>query len=238
MMEDRFLENDPAPLFLAGPIDEAEQSGLSKVVSSEAFKKGVLIFGAAATVFAVVWVVKAILFAGGTTSEATRSAPRYGGSPSAPVMQSTASASNTSTSTISVSNDSTSSSSAQALPAAPAGATPAGDQLLAAFKAAVENKAVVENKAEADQPADETLFNQFKAWATEENAQVPARQAVPPQIAPVETVQDARAEAVQTARSEVVPLPKRRPTNFDTVRAHEPTLQAPSLLRQLGWRNY
>jgi len=238
MMEDRFHENDSAPLFLAGPLDEAEQSGLSKVVSSEAFKKGVLIFGAAATVFAVVWVVKAILFAGGTTSEATRSAPRYSGSPSAPVMQSTLSASDVSASSNSAPSDSTSSSSAQALPAAPTGATAAGDQLLAAFKAAVENKPAVENKADADQPGADAVLNQFKAWATEEDAQAPARQALPPQIAPVETVQDARAEAVQTPRSEIVPLPKRRPTSFEAARVHEPQPQPPSLLRQLGWRNY
>ena len=211
MMEDRFLENDPAPLFLAGPIDEDEQSGMRKILASEAFRKAVLVLGAAATVFAIVWVVNAILFGHVTASEVARSAPRDSGQ-SAPAMPST---------------DSPASNSAQA-------AAPAGDGLLAAFKAAVESK------AETDRPGGETLFNQFKAWATEEEVQAPAPQAEPPQVARAEATQAAREEAVEAARAEIVPLPKRRPIRAEPpARAHDPAPQnAPSLLRQLGWRNY
>ena len=208
MIEDRFLEDDPVPLFLADPLDETEQSGVRKVLSSDFFRKAVLGFAATSTAFAVAWVVYAIMFASVTASEVSRPAPRISAGQSASPLQS--------------------SNSAQALPAPPA--TPSGD-LLAAFKTAVDNK------AEVDQPAGETAFNQFKAWAVEEDVQAaPARQSEPPQIA--------RAEAVDAARTEIVPLPKRRPTHFEhAARAHEgqahdaPPQNAPSLLRQLGWRN-
>jgi hypothetical protein len=222
MMEDRYLENDPAPLFLAGPFEEAEQTGLRKLLSSDVFRKAVLAFGAASTLFAVVWVVKAIVFSTVTASEASSRAP-IGGKP-ALATESTAAI--------------PSSGSAQAVPA-----TPAGDGLLAAFKAAVETK------ADADQPAAEpgadALLNQFKSWATEGDVQAPARQAEPPQIARTDVdradaVQAARAEVVQPARADIVPLPKRRPAHVEqAARAHEPPPQqnAPSLLRQLGFHN-
>jgi len=234
MMEDRYIENDPAPLFLAGPFEEAEQSGLRKFVSSDAFRKAVLAFGAAATMFAVVWVVKAIVFASVTASEASVRAPRDGGSQSTP-------AAIQSTSAIQPAPAIQSNNNAQALPA-----SPPGDGLLAAFKAAVDSKTDVDQPAAqpgaaqpgAAQPRADALLNQFKSWATEEEVQAsdvkaPARQSEPPQA-----VQAARAEVVPAARAEAVPLPKRRPVHVDhAARAPEPQPQAPSLLRQLGLRN-
>jgi hypothetical protein len=234
MMEDRYIENDPAPLFLAGPFEEAEQSGLRKFVSSDAFRKAVLAFGAAATMFAVVWVVKAIVFASVTASEASVRAPRDGGSQSTP-------AAIQSTSAIQPAPAIQSNNNAQALPA-----SPPGDGLLAAFKAAVDSKTDVDQPAaqpgaaqpRAAQPRADALLNQFKSWATEEEVQAsdvkaPARQTEPPQA-----VQAARAEVVPAARTEAVPLPKRRPVHVDhAARAPEPQAQAPSLLRQLGLRN-
>jgi hypothetical protein len=123
MATDRFPSDDRIPLFLSGPAEEPEQSGIRKVVSSEVFRKAVLVFAAAAVVFAVVSVGKAILFASVTASEVGTLA-----------IQSTASA--------------------EALPR-----TPPGDELLAAFKSALENK------TEVDQPGAETLLDQFQAWA-------------------------------------------------------------------------
>jgi hypothetical protein len=235
MMEDRYIENDPAPLFLAGPFEEAEQSGLRKVVSSDAFRKAVLAFGAAATLFAVVWVVKAIVFASVTASEASVRAPRDGGSQSTP-------AAIQSTSAIPATPAIQSNNNAQALNAQALPAPPPGDGLLAAFKAAVDNKTDVDQPAvqpAAAQPGADALLNQFRSWATEEEVQastdvkVPARQSEPPQA-----VQAARAEVVPAARAEAVPLPKRRPVHVDhAARAPEPQPQAPSLLRQFGWRN-
>jgi hypothetical protein len=191
MMKDRFPQNDRIPLFLSGPTEEAEQSGVRKVVSSKVFRNAVLVFAAAAIVFAVVSVGNVILFASVTASEVSTPAPRDGSGHSTPAIQSTASA--------------------EALPG-----TPPGDELLAAFKSALENK------AEVDQPRAEALFNQFKAWAAEEDAQAPAR---PPQ-----PVQDVRTH---------IPLPKRRPIQVEqTARAQDPSPQNDqSLMRRFGWRN-
>ncbi len=191
MMKDRFPQNDRIPLFLSGPTEEAEQSGVRKVVSSKVFRKAVLVFAVAAIVFAVVSVANVILFASVTASEVSTPAPRDGSGHSTPALQSSASA--------------------EALPG-----TPPGDELLAAFKSALENK------AEVHQPRAEALFNQFKAWAAEEDAQAPAR---PPQ-----PVQDVRTH---------IPLPKRRPIQVEqTARAQDPSPQNDqSLMRRFGWRN-
>jgi hypothetical protein len=187
MVTDRFPPDDRIPLFLSNLAKEPEQSGIKKVVSSEVFRKAVLVFAAAAVVFAVVSVGKVILFASVTASEV-----------GTPAIQSTASAG--------------------ALPR-----TSPGDELLAAFKSALENK------AEVDQPKAEALLNQFQAWAVEEDAQAPAR---PPQ-----PVQGAQALSLQKVRA--LPLPKPRPIQAEqTARAHDASPQnAPSLLRSFGWRN-
>jgi hypothetical protein len=70
------------------------------------------------------------------------------------------------------------------------------------------------------------LFNQFQAWAAEEDAQAPAR--------PLQPAQDARTHIVQKT-----PLPKRRPIQAEqTARAQDPSPQnAQSLMRRFGWRN-
>jgi hypothetical protein len=214
MVNDRFPPNDPIPLFLSGPIEEAEQSRVRKVVSSGVFRKAVFVFAAVAVVFATVSVGTVILFASVTASEVSTPAPRDDRGPSMPAIQSTASA--------------------ETVPGTP----PAGE-LVAAFKAGLENKAALENKAEIDQPRAvvqpraEALFNQFQAWAAEEEAQAPAR---PPQ-----PVQDIRTQ-VEDVRSPIVhnpPLPKRRPIQFEqTARAHDPSPQnAQSLMRRLGLGN-
>ena len=56
MMKDRFLPDDRVPLFLSNLAEEPEQSRIRKVVSSEVFRKAVLVFAAAAAVFAVISV--------------------------------------------------------------------------------------------------------------------------------------------------------------------------------------
>ena len=101
---------------------------------------------AVAIVFAIVIVRNPIVLFG-TASQVNTSAPRDKVH-SMPAIQSTASA--------------------QALPPA-ASEAPRADELLAAFKTAFESKAVV------DQPRAEALFNQFQAWATEEDASAQAR---------------------------------------------------------------
>src|SRR5262245_54872168 len=116
MMKDRFPPNDRIPLFLSGPTEESEQSGVRKVVSSKVFRKAALVFAATAIVCAVVSVGNVILFASVTASEVSTPAPRDGSGHSTPAIQSTASA--------------------EASPG-----TPSSDELLAGFKSALENKA-------------------------------------------------------------------------------------------------
>ncbi len=124
-MKDRFPSNDPIPLFLSDLAEEPEQSGIRKVISSEIFRKIVLVFAAAAVVFAVVSVGNLILFARVTASKVSTSAPQDGGGHSMPAIQSTASA--------------------EVLPG-----SPPGDELLAAFKSAFESKKEVDQpRAEA-----------------------------------------------------------------------------------------
>jgi hypothetical protein len=95
-----------------------------------------------------------------------------------------------------------------------------GDELAAAFKSALENK------AEVDRARAEALFNQFQAWAAEEDAQ-----ALP---GPQQPVQDVRADIVQSP-----PLPKRRPIQVThAARSQDSSPQnAESLMRRLGFRN-
>ena len=125
MIKDRFPPNDPIPLFLSGPVEKTERSRVRKVVSSAVFKKAALLFAAVATVFAVVTVGNAILFASVTASQVSPPAPRDGSSLSTRAIQSTASA--------------------EAEPG-----SQLGDELAAALKSALENKAEVDRaRAEA-----------------------------------------------------------------------------------------
>ena len=195
MIKDRFSPSDPIPLFLSGPVEKTELSGVRKVVSSEVFRKAALVFAAVAIVFAVVSVGNAILSASVTASQVSPPAPRDGSGHSTPAIQSTAGA--------------------EAVPG-----SQLGDELAAAFKSALENK------AEVDRARAEALFNQFQAWAAEEDAQ-----ALP---VPQQPVQDVRTDIVQSP-----PLPRRRPIQIaHTARSQDSSPQnAQSLMRRFGLRN-
>jgi hypothetical protein len=171
MVKDRSLPDDRVPLFLSNLAEEPEQSGIRKVASSEVFRKAVLVFAAAAAVFAVVLVGDVIFFARVTASQVSiAAAPHDGSGHSMPATQPTANA--------------------QALPR-----TALGDELLAAFKSALESK------TEVDPPRAEPLFDQFRAWAAEQDAQAHVR--------PPEPLQGPQAQSVRKARA--LPLPKPRP---------------------------
>src|SRR5262245_8838485 len=195
MIKDRLPANDPIPLFLSGPVEKTERSGVRKVISSAVIRKAALVFAAVAIVFAVVSVGNAILFASVTASQVSPPAPRDGSGHSTPAIQSSASA--------------------EAVPG-----SQLGDELAAALKSALENK------AEAERARAEALFNQFQAWAAEEDAQ-----ALPK---PQQPVQDVQADIVQSP-----PLPKRRPIQVaHTARSLDSSPQnAQSLMRRLGFRN-
>ena len=184
MVKDRFPPDDRLPLFLSHLSEEPKQSGIRKVVSSEVFRKIVLVFTTVAIVFAIVSVGKSIFFASVTASEV-----------GTPAIQSTASA--------------------EALPR-----TAPGDELLAAFKSALENKTVV------DQPRAEALFTGFQAWAAEEDAQARVR--------PSQPAQGAQAQSAQ--KPPAPPLPKPRP--IQAARALDPSPQnAQWPVRGFSWRN-
>lgn len=93
-----------------------------------------------------------------------------------------------------------------------------GEALLTAFKNAFESQ------AEVGRPPAENLFNQFQAWAAEEDAQAKVR--------PAQPIQDARAQLMQNARA---PLPKARPIRSEqTARVQGPSTPP---VRSFGWRN-
>jgi hypothetical protein len=100
---------------------------------------------------------------------------------------------------------------------------PAGDEMLAAFKAAFESK------TEVDQPTAEATLNQFQGWAAKEDAQARVQ---PPQLAP-----DPRAQVVQRARP--LPLPKPRPAQAaQTARVQDLSSEnAQWPVRIFGWGN-
>jgi uncharacterized protein YecT (DUF1311 family) len=160
---------------------------------SKAFRKAVLVFAAAAVVFAVVSIGSVVLFASVTDSEVSTPARRDGSGPSTPATAS-----------------------AEALPR-----TQPRDELLTAFKRAVENN------AEVDQPKADALLNQFQAWAAEEDAQAHVRQPQP--------LQGAQAQSVQKARA--LPLPKPRPIQAARAQDDLSPQNAHWPARSSGWHN-
>ena len=160
------------------------------------------VFRKAALVFAAVAIVFAVISVGNAIRFASVTASQV--SPSAPPDDS-----GHSTPTIQ------STASAEAVPG-----SQLGDELAAAFKSALENK------AEVDRARAEALFNQFQAWAAEEDAQ-----ALP---GPQQPVQDVRTDIVQSP-----PLPRRRPIQIaHTARSQDSSPQnAQSFMRRFGFRN-
>jgi hypothetical protein len=97
-----------------------------------------------------------------------------------------------------------------------------GDELITAFKHAFEGR------AEVDQRPAQGLFNQFQAWAAQEDAQA--------QIPLSQPVRDARAQAAQKVQA---PLPT--PRAIESKRAaptKDPSPQNAQWLKQnFDWRN-
>lgn len=171
MVMDRFPQNNAVPLFLSDYADPPERSG---VLSSTILKTIFVIFTAGAILFAIVSVGNPIvLFARGTASQVSTSAPPDSIGQSVHPIQSTASA--------------------QALPPT-AREAPAGDELLAAFKTAFESQ------TEVDQPLTGGLFNQFQAWAAKEDAQAQVQPMHSVQDARAQVVPKARTQPVPKPR--------------------------------------
>jgi hypothetical protein len=186
---DRFPPINPVPLSIFDHAEEAEHSGKASdaIVSPRISKTIVSVFMVVAIVFAIVIVGNPIVHFV-TASRVNTSVHRDEGH-LMPAIQSTASA--------------------QALPPA-ASEAPRADELLAAFKTAFESKTVI------DQPRPEPLFDQFQAWATEEDA--------PAQVRSPQPIQNARAQVAQKVR--VLPLPKPRPFQAQkTARLQDPSVE-------------
>jgi hypothetical protein len=191
----RFTPND-RPLLLSGAA-KPEPRRIGKawvgVISS--------LVTAAVIVFAVLLVGNPIaLFASVTASQVSSSARQDGSGQSMPTIPA----------------------SAQALPPT-ASEAPASDEMVAAFKAAFENK------TEVGQPTAEATFDKFQAWAAKEDVQA--------RVQPPQPVQEPRAQVVQKARAQ--PLPKPRPVQAaQTARAQDLSSEnAQWPVRVFGWGN-
>jgi hypothetical protein len=199
MVKDRFPSNDRTPLFLSGPAEEPPKQSGIRKAVSSG------IFRKAVLGFGAAAVVFAAVAAANLNLFASVTASEV----NTPAPQDGAGHSMPAIQ---------STASADVLPR-----TAPGDELLAAFKSAFESK------AEVDQPRAEPLFNQFQAWAAEEDAQAEVR---PPQ-----PLQDAQAQGVEKARA--LPMPKPRPIQAaQSARAQGPSPENPRWpARGFGWRN-
>jgi len=201
--------NDAIPLFLSDHTEEPEQPVIGKAwdiaaISSRILKTSILVITAAAIVFAIRLVGNPLaLFTNATASLVATSSPQDGTGQSMPIIQSTVGV--------------------QALPPT-AREAPTGDEIAAAFNTAYQSQ------AENPQPPAEGLFEQYQAWAAEEDARTPVRPLQPEQKAPTQFVQSAGAEVrpvqpvqdahpevqddqtqvVQNARAQVRPVQKHR----------------------------
>jgi hypothetical protein len=185
--------NDLIPLFLSDPAQELEKPDIGRArdvagISKRILKTSILVVAAAAIVFPVLSVRNpAVLFANATASLVGTLAPDGTGQPM-PTIQSTVLA--------------------QALPPT-ATEAPTGDEIAATFKSAPQNQ------TEISQPPAESLFEQFRAWAAEQDARARVSPVQPVQDAqaqasPVQPVQDAQAQVVQNARVQIRPVQRRR----------------------------
>ena len=185
--------NDPIAHFLSDPTGELDQPDIGRArdvaaLSKRILKTGILAVTATAIVLPVLSVRNpAVLFANATASLVGTSAPDRTGEPM-PTIQSTAVA--------------------QALPPT-ATEAPTGDEIAAIFKS------VAQDQTEISQPSAEALFEQFQAWAAEQDARTQVSPVQPvqdaqTQVGTVQPVQDAQAQVVQNARAEVRPVQKHR----------------------------
>jgi len=180
--------NDAIPLFLSDHTEEPEQPVIGKAwdiaaISSRILKTSILVITAAAIVFAIRLVGNPLaLFTNATASLVATSSPQDGTGQSMPIIQSTVGV--------------------QALPPT-AREAPTGDEIAAAFNSASQSQ------TENPQPPAEALFEQYQAWADEEDARTQVRPVQPVQDAQPQ-VQDDQTHVVQNARAQVRSVQKHR----------------------------
>jgi len=165
--------NDTIPFFLSDHTEEPEQPVIGKAwdiaaISSRILKTSILVITAAAIVFAIRLVGNPlVLFTNATASLVATSSPQDGTGQSMPIIQSTVGV--------------------QAL-SPTAREAPTGDEIAAAFNGAYQSQ------TENPQPPAEALFEQYQAWAAEEDARTQVRPLQPDQNAPTQFVQSAGAQ--------------------------------------------
>jgi len=180
--------NDTIPFFLSDHTEEPEQPVIGKAwdiaaISSRILKTSILVITAAAIVFAIRLVGNPLaLFTNATASLVATSSPQDGTGQSMPIIQSTVGV--------------------QAL-SPTAREAPTGDEIAAAFNGAYQSQ------TENPQPPAEALFEQYQAWADEEDARTQVRPVQPVQDAQPQ-VQDDQTQVVQNARAQVRPVQKHR----------------------------
>jgi hypothetical protein len=220
--------NDAIPLFLSDHTEEPEQPVIGKAwdiaaISSRILKTSILVITAAAIVFAIRLVGNPLaLFTNATASLVATSSPQDGTGQSMPIIQSTVGV--------------------QALPPT-AREAPTGDEIAAAFNSASQSQ------TENPQPPAEALFEQYQAWAAEEDARTQVRPLRPEQDAQAQPVQDAQAQVrpvqkqvrpARNARAKVVKNARaqvRREQNTQAQVQPVQNAQPPGLLQRLGLMN-
>jgi hypothetical protein len=167
--KDDFPSDDPVPLFLSDHTEEPEPPpDTGKVwdrtaISLRNLKRSIFVVTVAAIVFAILWVGNPIaIFANTTASLVGISAPQ---SSTGQQFQAWAAGQDARAQTPTIQ----STAGARALPPTARDA-PTRDEIAAAFKTAHQNQ------TEISQPTAEALFEQFQAWAAEQDA----RAQVPP----------------------------------------------------------
>ena len=224
------FQPDRSPLFLSEHAENTGQLDIGRAlnraaISSRILKTSISALTATAIAIAVLSMADPVeLLENVTALWADKSAVQPAADPSTPTTQSVAST--------------------QDLP--PASDASARDEIAAAVEPADQSQAQAgqsqpeagQSQAEIGQPLTEALFQQFQAWAAEEDARPKAEPARPAQAAPVQAAQDApaqvqptkrhrRARSVQNARAEIRPHRNHRARVREEPNAPVPIAPAP-----------
>ena len=225
------FQPDRSPIFLSEPAEEIGQADIGKaldraVISSRILKASIWAATATAIGIAILLVGDPVALVENVTATwVEKPALQLDAGPSAPAIQSIAGT--------------------QDLPTTTSDA-PARDEIAAAVEPADRGQAQAgqsqpeagQSQAEIGQPLTEALFQQFQAWAAEEDARPKAEPARPAQAAPVQAAQDApaqvqptkrhrRARSVQNARAEIRPHRNHRARVREEPNAPVPIAPAP-----------
>jgi hypothetical protein len=261
--KDGLTSDHPLPLFLAEHAEEPEQWDIGNAwdraaISSRILKTSILIVAATAIGVAVISVGNPVVLLANVTASLFDTSAQPGTGQSTPTIQSTVGTQDL----LPAARDKPPFNPGASPESAPpsdgiATDTPTRNDIAAAFEPADQNQ------AEAGQPSADDLFQQFQAWAAEQDQRAQVSSGQPAQDAPAQVVQNARQRVrpmqvhrqvrhVQNARAEIRPVqnPRKKVRREQNARVQVPPVQdaqaqgqsvqnaeAPSFLQSLGLRN-